>query len=515
MQPARPTSRVAADPAALAQGHRALGSARRWTLISVGLGTLTLGAFLWLDANERFWIPRDSDSPVISLTVLISIAALLLLISAQPAPGDRIWTLERDPSLRPRSPLPSPGLEALVELLEHACARLERGRDDLLDTVYMEYLYSALDHHERAWLEQRGVPRARLFDAASNWAEADHTDDPELCRAIHRELSLILAAIVGHEHEDPYRANLRSSSLLDLIGVRWLVAAARKQNDAMRENHRSGVWIVVGTLLGSWALAVLGALSRVTEPLSICMPGQGYCRSAIGGPQLEFAIVVLVATFPFLLWSVGAAHRLIARRNFAVALPVLAPGQPQADNGPGQPLSRLRHAIQQSSRWLCIVVLPAIALIAALDLLHDAGRVVRGQLWLGYPHTEYAAGALMVTTVAALLLASNRAVHRGHRRLCARVWLAWLRHRCGQDPARAEMLAELVRHRIEIATSLSNRGESLDSITHSLTRAQLGEQAAVLEQLEQARARRYSLDQAQLRALEDTLIACERELAGG
>jgi hypothetical protein len=501
--------RFAPDPAALAQAHRALARARRWSVAGVSAGVLTLAAFPLL-VRLRPW------QITVALVVIMAVGLFLARLAS--------WRASRSQGstdLRPRASLPSAGLDALVEMLERACARLERGENAVFDPLHMEFIYDGLDLGERAWLDARGVPRTRLFDAANNWADADDPDDPELCRALHREVSLMVAAILDREQEDPYRAGLRSLNLVDLIGVGWLRTSKTSQDAALRDNRWLGGWAVSGAILGSLAVAMLAGLTRVTEPLTLCIPGHGECRSAFGLPQQEYMVVVLVVLAPLVVWCVAAAHRLVARHSFAVALPALAPaerGTPLSHEFSAlrERLARRRELHQQWSRGACSSLIPLLGLVAALILADVLARVPHEGHWHKgywlYFGLSQAVAALMTTTVAALLLASIGPVRRGHRQLCARLWLRWLRRRAA-NAQREDMLATLVHHRIELATSLANRRESLDVIADVLAGASFRDRDAVLEQLEQARARAWTLDRTQLRALEDTLIACERTLA--
>jgi hypothetical protein len=158
-----------------------------------------------------------------------------------------------------------------------------------------------------------------------------------------------------------------------------------------------------------------------------------------------------------------------------------------------------------------------LGLLASLILVDQLAAVPHEGHWhkgyFLYFGLSRVVAALMTTTVAALLLASIGPVRRWHRRLCAGLWLGWLRRRTA-NAQREDMLTTLVHHRIELATSLANRRESLDVISDVLASASFRDRDAVLEQIEQARARAWTLDRTQLCALEDTLIACERELAG-
>jgi hypothetical protein len=248
-----------------------------------------------------------------SFVCMAATAGLLVQIPLQPP--------ARAPLDPPRTGLSSAGLKELVELLERACERLERGQDAVFDTSYMDYIYHGLDDGDRTWLDMRSVPRERLFDMAANWAEADDPEDPELCRAIHREASLILAAILDHEPEDPYRAKLRSHSLADLLGLGWLHRNASEQDATFLRNHRLGRRFVRGTVLGCVVLAFVAMLAHMNKSLDVCIPGVESCRVAIGKPDLEFAGGILIVLLPLMLAAVGAAQRFVVRRSFGIALP--------------------------------------------------------------------------------------------------------------------------------------------------------------------------------------------------
>jgi hypothetical protein len=509
MKSSPPLHRFAPDPAALAQGHRALARARRWTIVSVSLSFLTLAALALFGD-----LPRPKSD--VALMILLAIALFLARLTSWPASSTQPST-----DLRPRASLPSASLDALVELLERACARLERGQHAVFDLLHMAFLYDELDPGDRAWLDACGVPRSRLFDAANNWADADDPHDPELCRALHREVSLMVAAMLDREQEDPYRAGLRSLNLVDLIGVGWLRTSKTGQDAALRHNRWLGGWVVSGAVLGSLAVAAVAALTRVTEPLTMCMPGHGHCRSAFGLPQREYMVVVLVVLAPLVVWCVAAAHRLVARHSFAVALPALAPAERATPlshelSALRGRLARRRELHQQWSRGACSSLIPLLGLLAALILVDQLAAVPHEGHWhkgyFLYFGLSRVVAALMTTTTVALLLASIGPVRRGHRRLCAGLWLGWLLRRTA-NAQREDMLTTLVHHRIELATSLANRRESLDVISDVLASASFRDRNAVLEQIEHARARVWTLDRTQLGALEDTLIACERTLA--
>jgi hypothetical protein len=509
MKSSPPLHRFAPDPAALAQGHRALTRARRWTIVGVSLSFLTLAALALLGD-----LPRPKSD--VALMVLFAIALFLARLTSWPASSTQPST-----DLRPRASLPSAGLDALLELLECACARLERGQHAVFDLLHMAFLYDELDLGDRAWLDARGVPRSRLFDAANNWADADDLHDPELCRALHREVSLMVAAMLDREHEDPYRAGLRSRGVVHLIGVGWLQASKASQDAALRYSRWLGGWAVSGAILGSLAVAAVAGLTCLTEPLTTCRLSRAPCRSAFGSPQQEYMVVVLVALAPLVVWCVAAAHRLVARRSFAAALPALALAEPGTPLSPE--FSALRERLarrERHQRWrraACSLLIPLLGLVAALILADELARVPykvywHNRQWL-YFDLGRAEAALMTSTIAALLLASIGPARRGHQRLSARMWLGWLRRRRAGDVQRDDLLATLVHHRIDFVTSLANRRESLDVIADVLASASFRDRDAVLEQIEQARARAWTLDRTQLCALEDTLIACERTLA--
>jgi hypothetical protein len=506
-----PLHRFTPDPAALAQGHRALARARRWTIVGVTVGFLTLAALALFGD-----LPRPKSD--VALMVLLAVALFLARLTSWPASST-----QPSADLRPRASLPSAGLDALVELLERACARLERGQNAVFDLLHMEFIYDELGLGECAWLDARGVPRSRLFDAANNWADADDLHDPELCRALHREVSLMVAAILDGEHEDPYRAGLHSRGLVDLPVAGWLQASKTSQDAALRYNRWLGGWAVSGATLGSLAVAAVAGLTHVTEPLTLCMYRHGQCRGALGSPQLEYmaAVLVWVVLAPLVLSCVAAAHRLVARRSFAAALPARALAEP------GTPLSHefsvLRERLarrERHQRWrrgAGSLLIPLLGLVATLILADELARApwtvyLHDRQWLWFD-LGLAEAALMTSTVAALLLASIGPARRGHQRLCARSWLGWLRRRRAGDVQRDDLLATLVHHRIELVTSLANRRESLDVIADVLASASFRDRDAVLEQIEHARARAWTLDRPQLCALEDTLIACERTLA--
>jgi hypothetical protein len=305
MLPPQPTHRIAPDPAALAQGYRALARARTWTLVSFILGALLLVALVSLEIGRQF------ELSLAAFVFLATTGGLLGLIPLAPparAPLDRSRT-------------PSANLQELVELLEHACERLELGQDVVFDTSHMDYIYHGLDDRDRTWLDMRSVPRERLFDMAANWTEADDREDPELCRAIHREASLILAAILDQQPEDPYRAHLRSYSLADLLGLAWLHPHASEQDATFIRNRRLSRQLVRGTVLGCVVLAFVAMLAHMNEPLGVCIPVVERCRVVIGKADLEFAGGILIVLLPLMLAAVGAAQRFVVRRSFALALP--------------------------------------------------------------------------------------------------------------------------------------------------------------------------------------------------
>lgn len=297
-------SRCAPDPAALAQGHRALARSRAWAIATVVVAAMTYAGSLALDPGLRF--------PLIVSCIAIVAAVVLLCVRLAPT------------HVRPDQPvedLPSAGIRVLVELLERACKRLERGQDDVFDMLYLEYVFHDFDPRDRAWLDARGISRNRLFNVATNWLDADHPNDPELCRAIHREVSLMLAAIFDREYKDPYRASLGSQSLGDLIGLSWLRAGARRQDAALRHNRARGRRLVGWTAILCAYVAMFAALDDMDVPLEVCMPGVDGCRFAFGLAELVFASAVLAAMLPLIVCTVSAAQLFIARRSFAIALP--------------------------------------------------------------------------------------------------------------------------------------------------------------------------------------------------
>ncbi|WP_106089020.1 hypothetical protein [Enhygromyxa salina] len=408
-RPARGSSqpRATPDPAALAMGHRALARSRSWVALGVLAGCLAVVILALAGAGELLYAFEAREGfPLVGMLLLLCAGLGFVWLQAP---------LEADAPAPVRQRLPSPGLER---------AQLERGADPQFEESYYDFIarFEALAPDELEALATRGVDRVRVRSLPATWVDATRLFDAELRRGVHRELMQIRATIIGRPTADPYRADLGECGLVDSIGLGWL-RRGKARDLELGQTHRSRSVIVLGAVLAWVAIAFDVGLSASGVPLHVCMPGVGECRFALDWLDWESSGLVLVTLSPLVVWVIGLAHHRVATRCFALALPSPVHDDPQLDS----PLSsRFMEALddlpQARGPWrarslaACWVVLVTVVALSA---------------WVSFgpePWLERAVDApahyVLFVTLVSLALLSIRPIRVGHRRLCARVWLA-------------------------------------------------------------------------------------------
>lgn len=500
--------RVAADPAALALGHRALMRARRWFLLGTSLGALALAWLVCTAGGELLgaFEHRTEIPPAILMMLICGLS--LAFVYFQPA-------LESQTSapLRPR--LASAGLERVLQLLGQALAQLERGHDQQFEESYYDFTarFEALEADELETLADRGIDPVRLRSLPATWVDAERFFDAELRRGIHRELMQIQATIIGRPSADPYRADLGACGLVDSIGLGWL-RGGRARDLELGQTHRTRNVAVLASLV-AWVVAAVGVgMLAAAVDFDFCIPGVDSCRLDFNPQAAEFAGLALLVLAPFVVWAIGLAHRCVATRCFTLALPELANEAPTSSPQSQAFTSKQTSLALTHATWFRRSLAPCWLMLAAIPIA-SVWSCFGHQPWLGHATRDPSVFVLLGMLVS-FALACARPIRHGHRRLCARVWLAWLDRRGkGGDELTAATLATLVRHRIELVTSSPPARESIEALIVSVTAAPLPihDRDAMLERLESALERAVALSPDDLLELEQDLWVCELWIA--
>jgi hypothetical protein len=424
------------DPAALAQGHRLMATARLLVVPAWIVGLLVI-ALLGLD----YLSPVDIVEAGIALALLLGIGWLL---------RDQSETLVARISANRDVRLPS-DVHHVLGLIDGLVDALERGEDRVfeLDVAELGMVLDGLPHNDRRFFEERGAdPVSLRHGVCPTEAKSGTRLSADRRRALHFELVRFATAARGQPCGDPYRSRVGDGG--GLLGAFRDPALARTRRR----------YFVVLLLIGiSWGV-IWNSIAPLTggTALPLCNPWADPTCPLNYGLELTAAMIAL-ALVPIVALAAAFLARATAWRSWAAALPD-AESDVALDDPEGSPLPALRR--DRVRRRRIVRALVGLVLVCGMAVLAES------DLQVGNNVTPVE-GALVVGLVTASLVLIPAFVVRFERwaelrRVRARIRRVGMEHLSSDLSALRRALADAAPVRTELLEQLAETLADAESL---------------------------------------------------